>query len=129
MEVVQNLASLLVICENGYGKRTSFEAFRAQGRGGKGVIAIKTSQRNGPVVAVLSVREGTDIIIMTADAKMMRTPVSQIRSIGRNTQGVRIISLSEGDRVVDVARSVAEKDSAELEESNGEEIEPAPEAE
>jgi DNA gyrase subunit A len=129
MEVVHELATLLVVCENGYGKRTSFEEFRAQGRGGKGVIAIKTSQRNGPVVCVLSVREGTDIIIMTAEGKMMRTPVSQIRAIGRNTQGVRIISLSEGDRVVDVARSVAEKDPSDLDEDNGEDTEAAPEAE
>jgi len=108
MEVVQDRSALLVICENGYGKRTSFEEFRAQRRRGKGIIAIKTSQRNGLVVSVLSVRETNDIILITAQGKMIRTPVSQIRAIGRNTQGVRIISLSEGDRVVDVAKSAAE---------------------
>jgi len=113
MEVVQDGASLLVVCENGYGKRTPFDEFRVQRRGGKGVIAIKTTKRNGPVVGVLSVAEGDDIILMTADGKMMRTPVSQIRSISRNTQGVRIISVAEGDRVVDVAKSVTETEEGE----------------
>jgi DNA gyrase subunit A len=119
MEVVERDASLLVVCENGHGKRTAFDQFRAQRRGGKGIIAIKTSKRNGPVVGVLSVRDTDDIIVITAEGKMMRTPVSQIREISRNTQGVRIISLSEGDRVVDVAKSVSEGD--EEGEDNGEE--------
>ncbi len=118
MEIVEDRATLLVVCENGYGKRTSFEEFRAQRRGGKGIIAIKTSKRNGPVVGELSVGDNDDIIVITAEGKMIRTPVSQVRTIGRNTQGVRIISLSAGDRVVDVARSVSE--SPEGEEDNGE---------
>jgi DNA gyrase subunit A len=102
---------------SGYRKRTTFDEFRSQRRGGKGVIAIKTTQRNGPVVGVLSVCEDDDIILTTAEGKMIRTPVSQIRAIGRNTQGVRIISLSEGDRVVDVAKSASEGDE------KGEELE------
>ncbi|MDP2896199.1 MAG: DNA gyrase subunit A [bacterium] len=110
MEVVEKDASLLVLCENGHGKRTAFDEFRGQRRGGKGVIAIKTTKRNGLVVGVLSVRDTDDIIVITAEGKMMRTSVSQIREISRNTQGVRIISLSEGDRVVDVAKSVSEGD-------------------
>jgi len=113
MEIVEERASLLLLCEHGYGKRTLFGEFRAQKRGGMGVIAIKTSKRNGPVVGVLSVAEGDDIIVMTADGKMMRTPVSQVRTISRNTIGVRIISLAEGDRVVDAAKSIAEDSEAE----------------
>ncbi len=119
MEIVQEHSTLLVVCENGYGKRTSFEEFRRQGRRGKGVIAIKTSKRNGPVVGVLSAREDDDIIILTAEGKMMRTSVSQLRTISRNTQGVRVISLSQGDRVVDVAKSVPQSEPSE-EEPNGE---------
>lgn len=119
MEIVREHASLLVVCEHGYGKRTLFDEFRAQRRGGKGVIAIKTSKRNGPVVGSLSVGEDDDIIVLTAGGKMMRTAVSQVRTISRNTLGVRIISLGEGDRVVDLAKSVAEK--AEPEEEKSEE--------
>jgi DNA gyrase subunit A len=122
MEVVEEHATLLVLCKNGYGKRTPFEEFRRQRRGGKGIIAIKASERNGPVVGVLSVKDADDIMVITAEGKMMRTPVSQIRTISRNTQGVRIISLSEGDRVVDVAKTVPETEEA-GEENNG-----APEA-
>ncbi len=120
MEIVQEQATLLVVCENGYGKRTDFDEFRAQHRGGKGIIAIKTSKRNGPVIGALSVNDDDDIIVMTAEGKMMRTPVSQIRTISRNTMGVRIISLAAEDRVVDVAKSVAEGD----EDTNGEGEEP-----
>ncbi len=121
MEVVEEHATLLVLCENGYGKRTAFEEFRRQRRGGKGIIAIKASERNGPVVGVLSVKDADDIMVITAEGKMMRTPVSQIRTISRNTQGVRIISLSEGDRVVDVAKTVPETEETEEagEENNG----------
>jgi DNA gyrase subunit A len=124
-EVVQEHATLLVVCENGYGKRTPFSEFKVQRRGGKGVIGIKSSKRNGPVVAALSVAEGDDIIVLTAQGKMICTPVSQIRTIGRNTQGVRIMSLAEGDRVVDVARRVVEHDESE-EEQTGEENAGAP---
>jgi len=121
MEVVEEHATLLVLCENGYGKRTAFEEFRVQRRRGKGIIAIKASKRNGPVVGVLSARDGDDIMVITAEGKMMRTPVSQIRIISRNTQGVRIISLSEGDRVGDVAKTAPETEESEeiAEENNG----------
>ncbi len=118
MEIVEEDASLLVVCERGYGKRTLFDEFRAQRRGGKGVIAIKTSKRNGQVVGVLSVAESDDVILMTAEGKMMRSPISQVRAISRNTQGVRIISLAEGDRVVDIAKSKAESEEEEQEENS-----------
>jgi len=113
IQIVREHASLLLVCEHGYGKRTLFDEFRAQRRGGKGLIAIKTSKRNGPVVGSLSVGEDDDIIVLTAGGKMMRTAVTQVSTISRNTMGVRIISLGEGDRVVDLAKSVAEKADAE----------------
>jgi DNA gyrase subunit A len=114
-EVVSERATLLAICENGHGKRTDFSEYRQQSRGGKGVIAIRTTKRNGMVVQALSVNDNDDIVITTASGTTIRMAVSDIRTIGRATQGVRIINLgkdNEGniaDRVVDVARMVSER--------------------
>ena len=124
MEIVQERATLLVVCEHGYGKRTPFDDFRVQRRGGKGIIAIKTSKRNGLVVGALSVTDQDDVIVMTAEGKMMRTPASQIRTVSRNTVGVRIISLGEGDKVVDIAKSAAEASEQEAEQTARTENEP-----
>jgi DNA gyrase subunit A len=118
MEVVDLRSSLLVISEHGYGKRTSFEDYRLQGRGGKGVITLRTTQRNGVVVAALSVRDNDDLMIMTAGGQTMRCPVRDIRVIGRATQGVRLMKLERGeageagDRITDVARIVSEEREA-----------------
>ena len=118
MEVVDLRASLLVISEKGYGKRTSFEDYRLQSRGGKGVITLRTTQRNGVVVAALSVRDNDDLMIMTAGGQTMRCPVKDIRVIGRATQGVRLMKLGRAesgepaDRIMDVARIVSEEHEA-----------------
>ncbi len=100
IEVVDPSATLLCISENGYGKRTSFDEYRAQQRGGKGIITMKTSDRNGPVVAAHAVRDGDALMIITEHGQMIRIPVSEIRLISRITQGVRVIQLEEDDRVV-----------------------------
>lgn len=92
--------ALLTICENGYGKRTLLSEYRPQGRGGKGIIDIQTSERNGPVVAGLIVEPKNDIMIITSSGTVIRTPVKDVSVIGRNTQGVRLINLSEGEKVV-----------------------------
>ncbi len=116
VEVVNDRATLLIICENGYGKRTDYSKYRVQGRGGKGIIAIRTSERNGMVVQALNVRDNDDIVITTASGTTIRMPVSDIRTIGRATQGVRIIKLGkdeEGkiiDRAVDVAKMISERE-------------------
>ncbi|MCX5632216.1 MAG: DNA gyrase subunit A [Phycisphaerae bacterium] len=102
-------AALLTICENGHGKRTTLEDYRAQGRGGIGLINIKTSERNGSVVALKAVRDEDDIMIMTANGIIIRTGLEEIREIGRNTQGVRLIKLEENDKVVAVERVVKEE--------------------
>ncbi len=97
--------SILTVTEGGYGKRTPVEEYRVQGRGGKGIISVKTTERNGLAVGFLQVRDGDEIMLMAAQGKVLRCKVGDIREIGRNTQGVRILDLdSDDDRVVAVAR-------------------------
>jgi len=95
---------LLSACENGYGKRTAFRDYPRQSRGGLGVVSIKTSQRNGKVVAVLGVQETDEIMLMTSGGMMVRTRVSDVSTVGRNTQGVRLIRPKPGQTLVAVAR-------------------------
>ncbi|MFY9344179.1 MAG: DNA gyrase subunit A [Planctomycetota bacterium] len=104
MVVTDGTGALLTMCENGYGKRTPVEEYRAQSRGGKGIIDIKTSDRNGKVVNLLAVADDDEVMMITKDGQIVRTKVSAISVIGRNTQGVRCISLNEGDKLVAVAR-------------------------
>ena len=113
MVVAEENASLLTVCEKGYGKRTTLEDYRAQHRGGIGLINIKTSERNGSVVALKAVKDEDDIMIMTAKGIIIRTGLDEIREIGRNTQGVRLIKLDDDDKVVAVERVIKEdKDEA-----------------
>ncbi len=121
MEIVDERATLFVVCENGYGKRTSFDEYRLQSRGGKGIITVKTSERNGDVVGVLSVMEEDEIMLMTEKGVMVRTKISAFRTIGRNTQGVRVIRLSDKDQLQGVCR-VEEKADENLEEEIAEVI-------
>ncbi|MCH9697654.1 MAG: DNA gyrase subunit A [Gammaproteobacteria bacterium] len=96
---------VLSVTENGYGKRTRVDEFSPQGRGGRGVISIQTSQRNGQVVGVLMVDEIDDIMLITSGGVLVRTRASEISVIGRNTQGVKIIRLDDGEKVVSVDRT------------------------
>jgi DNA gyrase subunit A len=105
--------AILTITECGYGKRTPVSEYRIQGRAGKGIISVKTTERNGLAVGFLQVRDEDQIMIMAAKGKILRCRVDDIREIGRNTQGVRLLELDEGDdRVVSVAR-LAEVSEAE----------------
>jgi DNA gyrase subunit A len=106
--------SLLVATENGYGKRSPLTEYRITGRGGKGIISIQTTDRNGRVVAALEVVPSDQVMLITRGGIVIRTKVSEISEIGRNTQGVRLINLEEGDQLIDVAR-VEEKDEGEEE--------------
>jgi len=99
MEIVEEEGLILSIAEHGYGKRTPLKDYRLTARGGKGVINMKTSARNGMVVAILSVKEETDIMIITKDGKIIRLESGEIRQAGRSTQGVRLVKMEEGDRV------------------------------
>ncbi len=120
--VIEEGATLLTVCENGYGKRTGFDEYPKHRRGGQGVINIKTTERNGKVVALIDVREDDELMMITANGMVIRTAINSIRTIGRNTQGVKLISLSEGDRLVSVAwvlSEEAEKEVAEAEAQQG----------
>ncbi|MCB9917028.1 MAG: DNA gyrase subunit A [Planctomycetes bacterium] len=105
--------SILTVCKNGYGKRTALDEYRQQGRGGSGIINIKTSERNGPVVAVLSVETNDEVMLTTTGGMVVRSPVSGISEIGRATQGVRFIKLSDGDEVASCARVPSEDEDDE----------------
>ncbi len=109
MVVVKRDTSLLTVCENGHGKRTSINDYRVTNRGGKGVINIKTTDRNGEVVAIKEVLDDDELILITKNGITNRQSVKAINVIGRNTQGVRLISLDKDDKVVDVARVVKEE--------------------
>lgn len=109
MAVARPGASLLTVCENGYGKRTAIDEYRLQHRGGSGVINIRTTERNGRVVAMRSVTDADELMLITANGIMLRTSVAEFREIGRATQGVRMIRIDEGDRVVAVARVAPEE--------------------
>nr|WP_305888995.1 DNA gyrase subunit A [Parvularcula maris] len=93
---------ILTVTENGYGKRTSSFEYRTSGRGGKGIIAIVTSKRNGRVVASFPAEDGEEVMLVTDGGQLIRTPVDDIRIAGRNTQGVTIINTREGEKVVSV---------------------------
>jgi DNA gyrase subunit A len=99
MVVVEREGVILSIAENGFGKRTPLENYRLTARGGKGVINMKTTQKTGNVVAILSVREDSDLAIVSQNGKIIRIESSTIRQVGRSTQGVKLVSLDEGDKV------------------------------
>jgi DNA gyrase subunit A len=110
MVIAEEKASLLTVCENGYGKRTSLDNYRPQNRGGVGLINIKTSERNGKVVALKAVQFADELMLITANGQIIRTGLDQIRPIGRNTQGVRLIKLREGDKLVAAAKIAPEEE-------------------
>ena len=115
MEKVEEEYTLLVVSENGYGKRTDFDQYNAQKRGGGGVITMRTGARNGALVGAASVRAGDELMLISTDGQMIRMPVDQIRVIGRATKGVRLINLHQDDKLVSLAK-VAEEEP-EVEES------------
>ena len=98
-EVVEKEGLILSISELGFGKRTPLEDYRLTHRGGKGVINMKTTAKTGKVVAILSVKEDSDLMIVTKDGKIIRIESSEIRETGRSAQGVRVVRMEEGDRV------------------------------
>ncbi len=117
--LVDNDAMLLVAGENGLGKRTTFEEYRLQSRGGKGVITMKTTVRTGGVAGALTVREADEIMLITNKGKMVRTRVAEIRETGRNAQGVKLIDLREKEELQGIAPVVANESDEESEGSEG----------
>ncbi len=112
MELVKEGQNVLTVTQMGYGKRTPIADYPVQGRGGKGVITIKTQGRNGPVVGTRLVADDDEVMLIASSGKVIRTSVAGISEMGRNTQGVRLIDLSESERVVDVARLAEREDRA-----------------
>ncbi|MGA7191493.1 MAG: DNA gyrase subunit A [Candidatus Acidiferrales bacterium] len=112
-QIRDSLTSLmLTVAEKGYGKRTPLAEYRVTSRGGKGVINLKSTDRNGPVVAALQVREDSDVMIITGQGKVIRVHAGEIREAGRSTQGVRLLRLEEGDRIAAAAAILEEEDAA-----------------
>ena len=119
LAVVVKDATLLVVGENGIGKRTPFDltlpdgtvepVYRLQSRGGKGIITMKTTEKTGVVVGALPVGETDEIMVITAGGQMVRTFVKDIREAGRNTQGVKVINLAEGDKLQAIAPVISEQ--------------------
>jgi len=109
-EIVNPKATALTITQNGFGKKTLFAQYRVQSRGGKGIINIKVSEKNGKVVNVLTVAEEDEIIIVTTSGMVVRCPVSQIRTSGRNAVGVHVMRLKEKDKIASATRVVAKEE-------------------
>lgn len=103
---------VLSVCENGFGKRTAFSEYKRQRRGGMGVITIKTSERNGSVVGIKLVDESKDLMVVTEKGMTIRTRCEEIRSVGRNAQGVRLVKLEEGDKIARIAPVVKDEEDA-----------------
>ena len=113
--LVEEGAQVLSITENGYGKRTDIDEYRLQGRGGKGVKAMNLTEKTGPLAAQLLVHDGEDLLIITTDGTVIRTPVSAISVQGRATQGVRLMRVDEDTKVICVARAEAEPEDVDEE--------------
>ena len=122
MEIVEEEGLILSISENGFGKLTKLANYRLQSRGGKGVINMKTSTRNGKVVGILSVKEDTDLMIVTKNGKIIRLESAEIRQAGRSTQGVRLVRMEDDDQVA--AASVIPEAAENGEGKNGEDGQP-----
>jgi DNA gyrase subunit A len=115
-QIRESLTTLmLTVAEKGYGKRTPLAEYRVTSRGGKGVINLKTTDRNGSVVATLQVREDSDVMIITGQGKVIRVHSGEIREAGRSTQGVRLLRLEEGDRIAAAAAILEDENGAEPE--------------
>lgn len=111
MIVVRNATTLMVVTEKGFGKRSEIEDYRLTKRGGKGVITVKTSEKNGKLIAMKEVNDSDELVIITTGGMVIRQAVKELRTMGRNTQGVRLIRLNEGDDIADIARVVPEEEN------------------
>jgi DNA gyrase subunit A len=112
MEILSPGATVLTVTANGYGKRTPLEDYRVQNRGGMGIITIRTSERNGEVIGIAQVVDDDQVMLITNAGKVLRCRVATISTMGRATQGVRLMELNEEEALVAMAR-LAEEDSGE----------------
>lgn len=108
--VIKRKDNILVVTENGYGKRSDINDYRVTRRGGKGVITVKTTEKVGKMIAMMEVVDGDELVIISTHGMVIRQSVRDIRVMGRNTQGVRVIRLNEGDQIADIAKVVPEEE-------------------
>ena len=113
VDVIEPGTTLLVVTENGFGKRTEFDEYRRTRRGGQGVKSIQTTERNGCVISAHAVREENRVMLISEGGQMICIGLAEVRVIGRNTQGVRLVRLKAGDRLVSVAVLEPEEEQAE----------------
>ena len=126
MEVLGTEATFLTITENGFGKRSNVEDYRVQTRGGKGVFSIKTSERNGKMVSLLLVDDKDEIMMVTDKGKLIRTTMQGVNIISRNTQGVKLINLSSGEKLIGIARLPEEEEKPKEDENDSHDEESSP---
>lgn len=110
---VKHATTLLVATDKGFGKRSDLNDYRITKRGGKGIITVKTGDKNGKMISLMQVNDNDELVIMTVKGMIIRQAVNSIRVMGRNTQGVRLIRLNEGDQIADIARVVSEEEEQE----------------
>jgi DNA gyrase subunit A len=120
--IKRNDANLMVVAEKGYGKRTPVEDFRLTRRGAKGVISMNVTEKTGKVVSILEVFDTDDLVIMTVNGVLIRQPVKDIRVIGRNTQGVKLIRLNDKDAIADITSISRDDDEEETDLPDGEDL-------
>jgi DNA gyrase subunit A len=110
MDVLRPGGTILSVTENGFGKRTEIEEYRVQSRGGSGVINIQASDRNGKVIGVLQVTDDDELMLISQQGKTLRMAAKDVRTIGRATQGVKLIEIEGDDRAVSIARLAEQED-------------------
>ncbi|MBW1884579.1 MAG: DNA gyrase subunit A, partial [Deltaproteobacteria bacterium] len=113
MEILSPGATIFTVTKNGYGKRTPLDHYRVQKRGGQGIIAIRANERNGQVVGIEQVIESDELMLITSGGKVLRCPVNTISTMGRATQGVRVMNLDSGESIVSVERLAEDRVDAE----------------
>jgi DNA gyrase subunit A len=111
--VLKRQSSIMVVTEKGYGKRSNMNDYRVTRRGGKGVITVKTSDKVGKMISLMDVVDGDELVIITSHGMVIRQSIANIRVMGRNTQGVRVIKLKEGDKIADISKVIPEEDNEE----------------
>ena len=116
--IIPSEGYLLSASQNGFGKRTPMKDFPAKGRGGQGVIAIQTSERNGKMIGATQVFDGDEVMLISSSGTLVRIPTEQISVVGRNTQGVKLISLKEGELLNSVER-IADRQEEQSEDLEG----------
>ena len=124
MAIVREDATLMIASENGLGKRSAYDEYRIQSRGGKGVKTLNVTEKTGKVVGALSVTEDDDLMLMTSGGQSIRIRVTEVRQTGRVAQGVKLLTLTKGELLQDIARVVKDDDDIaeeEVPEDDGEE--------